>query len=56
MLRECPEESWNDLVEKMCMARIGKLLSREELMRRCEESERRVGTMIEERLKNLERH
>jgi hypothetical protein len=55
-LREVPEEGWNDIVEKMCMARIGKMLSREEVMRRCEESERRVGSMLEERLRQLGGH
>ncbi len=35
-LREVPEEGWNDVAEKMCMGRIGKMLSREEVMRRCE--------------------
>ena len=40
----------------MCISKISRLLAREELMRRCEESERRVEAMIEERLKNLERH
>lgn len=55
-LKEVPEEGWNDVVEKMCMDRIGKMLSREEVMRRCEESERRVGSMLEERLRQLGGH
>jgi hypothetical protein len=56
VLRETAEETWNDVAEKMCLGRVGKLLSREEVMRRCEESERRVGSMLEERLKQLGGH
>jgi hypothetical protein len=40
----------------MCLTKIAKLLSREELLKRCEESEKRVSSMIEERLKNLSSH
>lgn len=55
-LRETAEEAWSEVAEKMCLARAGKLLSREEVARRCEEAERRVGSMLEERLRQLGSH
>lgn len=56
ILRQQGEECWNDIAEKMCIDKINKSIARQELMRRCEESEKRVRNMLEDRLSNLQRH
>lgn len=55
MLREQPQDTWNDIAQQQCIAKISKMLFREDLLKRCEQCELRVGSMLEERLRKLER-